>query len=104
MTRDRHRDDVPVTDAVLGRIEVRELPWRSSVRMLSVDGAMYGAVDLDDPSHLELGYLASLRAVVEALLPAGAADVLHLGGGAFALPRALATAAAPCCEPLGSST
>lgn len=89
MTQDRRPDHVTVVDATLGRIEVRGLPWRRSVRMLSVDGEMYGAMDLDDPTHLELSYLAQLRAVVEVLLPAGPADVLHLGGGAFALPRAL---------------
>lgn len=90
MTQDRRPDAASVMDATLGRIEVRVLPWRRSVRMLSVDGEMYGAMDLDDPTRLELSYLAQLRAVVEILLPAGPADVVHLGGGAFALPRALA--------------
>lgn len=83
-------DGAPVIDEVLGRIEVHELSWRPSVRILSVDGELYGAVDLDDPTSLELTYLAELRAVVEAVLPAGPADLVHLGGGAFALPRALA--------------
>lgn len=90
MTQKRHADGSHVVDATLGNIEVRTLPGRRSVRMLAVDGEMYGAMDLDDPSRLELSYLAQLRAVVEVLLPAGPADVVHLGGGAFALPRALA--------------
>ena len=51
MTQDRRPDHVTVVDATLGRIEVRELPWRPSVRMLSVDGEMYGAMDLDDPTQ-----------------------------------------------------
>jgi spermidine synthase len=82
--------DGPVVDEALGRIEVRELSWRRSVRILSVDGELYGAVDLEDPTWLELAYLAELHAVIEALLPAGPADIVHLGGGAFALPRAMA--------------
>jgi spermidine synthase len=90
----RRRDDrqvVAVTDDVLGRVVVRRDAGRRSVRMLQVDGQAYGAVDLQDLGNLELEYLVLLGAVVEALLPAGPADLLHLGGGAFALPRALAT-------------
>lgn len=90
MTATDDGGDGPVVDQALGRIEVRGLSWRPSVRLLSVDGELYGAVDFDDPTSLELTYLAELRAVVEALLPAGRADLVHLGGGAFALPRALA--------------
>lgn len=92
MTRGRRRDDgvSSTVDATLGRIVVRRDPSRPSLRMLDVDGEAYGAVDLADPRRLELSYLAQLAAAVEALLPAGPCDLLHLGGGAFALPRALA--------------
>jgi spermidine synthase len=89
----RGRDDrqaVVVTDDTLGRVTVRRDAVRTSVRMLQVNGHAYGAVDLHDLRSLELEYLALLGAVTEALLPAGACDLLHLGGGAFALPRALA--------------
>jgi spermidine synthase len=89
----RPRDDrrpVVVTDDTLGVVTVRRDVTRPSVRMLQVDGQAYGAVDLHDLGRLELEYLVLLGAVIEALLPAGHGDLLHLGGGAFALPRALA--------------
>jgi hypothetical protein len=44
-------------------------------------------VDLADPSHLEFDYLRWMRVV---LRTARARRVLHVGGGACALPRALA--------------
>jgi spermidine synthase len=89
----RGRDDrqaIVVTDDTLGRVTVRRDATRPSVRMLQVEGHAYGAIDLHDPRSLELEYLVLLGAVIEALLPAGPCDLLHLGGGAFALPRALA--------------
>lgn len=89
----RGREDhqaVVVTDDTLGRVTVRRDAGRPSVRLLQVNGHAYGAVDLLDLGSLELEYLALLGAVTEALLPAGSCDLLHLGGGAFALPRALA--------------
>jgi spermidine synthase len=46
-------------------------------------------VDLADPTHLEFDYLRWMRLVVRA---AGARRIIHIGGGACALPRALATA------------
>ena len=45
-------------------------------------------VDLADPAHLEFDYLRWLRIVLHA---ARARRVLHLGGGACALARALAS-------------
>lgn len=44
-------------------------------------------VDLADPSHLEFDYLRWIRVV---LLSVAARRVLHIGGGACVLPRALA--------------
>ena len=44
-------------------------------------------IDLADPSHLEFDYLRWMRIVLRA---AHARRVLHVGGGACALPRALA--------------
>lgn len=46
-------------------------------------------VDLADVAHLEFDYMRWLRIV---LLVAGARRILHVGGGACALPRALAAA------------
>ncbi|WP_210491655.1 fused MFS/spermidine synthase [Patulibacter sp. SYSU D01012] len=65
---------------------------RPGGRLLLIDGLAHGYVDLDDPAHLELDYVARIGAALEVLLPRGAAaDVLHLGGGAFSLPRYLAS-------------
>ena len=44
-------------------------------------------VDLADPRHLEFDYLRWMRMILRV---AGARRVLHIGGGACALPRALA--------------
>lgn len=44
-------------------------------------------VDLADPSHLEFDYMRWMRVVLRA---ARARRVIHIGGGACALPRALA--------------
>ncbi len=44
-------------------------------------------IDLADPRHLEFDYMRWIRIVLRA---AGARRVLHVGGGACALPRALA--------------
>jgi hypothetical protein len=82
---------VVVNDDLVGRVEVRRDPHRPTVRLLEVNGRMYGAVDLEEPANLGLGYLARLRTVVDTLLPAGRCQIIHLGGGAFALPRALAS-------------
>jgi hypothetical protein len=79
-----------VHDDLVGRVEVRSDPRKPAVRLLEIGGRMYGAVDLEDPARLELDYLARLRDVLETLLPAGRCRIIHLGGGAFALPRALA--------------
>ena len=84
------RGPVVVDDDLVGRIEVRTDPHRRSVRLLEIGGHLHGAVDLERPQHLALDYLARMRTVIDALLPAGPSHVLHLGGGAFALPRALA--------------
>jgi spermidine synthase len=48
-------------------------------------------VDIDHPTRLEFEYMRRLAAVVDRVAPTGARiDVLHLGGGAFTLPRYVA--------------
>lgn len=81
---------VVIEHDVLGRVEVRTDRRNRSLRWLEIGGHVHGAIDLERPQHLELEYLARMAAVLDALLPAGPSRVLHLGGGAFALPRALA--------------
>ncbi len=66
-------------------------PARAGGLLLLLDGLASGYVDVGDPARLGLDYLHRLGAALDALVPRGAAcDVVHLGGGAFALPRALA--------------
>ncbi|MBB1243321.1 fused MFS/spermidine synthase [Streptomyces durbertensis] len=54
--------------------------------LLTVDGAPQSYVDLDDPAHLEFEYARRLAHVLDCA-PPGPLEVLHLGGGAMALPR-----------------
>lgn len=59
--------------------------------LLTVDGAPQSYVDLDDPAHLEFEYARRLAHAADTAAPPGVPlDVLHLGGGAFTLPRYLA--------------
>jgi spermidine synthase len=81
---------VVLDDDLVGRVAVRTDPRKRSIRLLEIGGHVHGAIDLDEPQRLKLDYLARLGALLDALLPAGPCRVLHLGGGAFALPRALA--------------
>jgi SAM-dependent methyltransferase len=107
-------EPVPVGRAVdFG--EARLLPDvdRPRAWLLTVDGAPQSYVDLDDPEHLEFEYARRLAYAAEAAFggrggsfragPHGAAsgatgeagaapavDVVHLGGGAMAVPRRLA--------------
>ena len=60
-----------------------------NVRVLVLDGLTHAAVDLDDPTDLEFGYVrrfADATAPLRAQL-ATAPDVLHIGGGGFTFPR-----------------
>lgn len=67
-------------------------PDRRAGRVLLIDGHVHGYVDLEDPTHLELDYVARIGVALELLTPRGAEhDVLHLGGGAFSLPRFVAS-------------
>ncbi|MGY1502404.1 spermidine synthase [Streptomyces sp. QTS52] len=64
----------------------RERAW-----LLTVDGAPQSYVDLDEPTHLEFEYARRLGHVLDVVAESGRAlDVLHLGGGAFTLPRYVA--------------
>jgi hypothetical protein len=61
-----------------------------AVRDLVLDDLIHGSIDLDEPANLRLRYLRTMDAVVEGVNPAPQAlTALHIGGGAFALPRHL---------------
>lgn len=79
-------------ESSVGTLELLTDRGRPGGRMLLIDGLSHGYVDLDDPAHLELDYIARIGAALEVLVPRGEpATVLHLGGGAFSLPRFLAS-------------
>ncbi len=66
-------------------------PDRPRAWTLLVDGTAQSHVDLDDPTHLEFEYVRRIAHVVDLIAPAGAPlRVLHLGGGAWTLPRYVA--------------
>ncbi len=79
-------------ESTLGVLELVPDPDRRAGRVLLIDGDVHGYVDLDDPTHLELDYVARIGGALESIAPRGVEqDVLHLGGGAFSLPRFLAS-------------
>lgn len=58
---------------------------------LDVDGTPQSHVDLDDPTHLHFEYIGRMGAVIDQLGEPGAAlTVIHLGAGAYTLPRYIA--------------
>lgn len=70
-----------------GGLLVERDPARPSGRLLWQDGMEASYVDLADPTHLEFDYLRWIRVVLRSVR---ARRVLHIGGGACALARALA--------------
>jgi hypothetical protein len=69
-------------------LSVERDPRRRSGRLLVQHGMEASYVDLADPTHLEFDYMRWLRLALRA---ARAERILHIGGGACALPRALAS-------------
>ncbi|MGB3762530.1 MAG: fused MFS/spermidine synthase [Ornithinimicrobium sp.] len=66
-----------------GRVETD--PDDASLRFLHLDTLRHGAVDLDDPTHLEFRYTHIIGDVID-VMPDGPIDALHIGGGAFSVP------------------
>jgi hypothetical protein len=77
----------PTVLARRGELVAERDPRRPSGRLLRQAGMEGSYVDLADPFHLEFDYLRWMRIV---LRTARARRVLHVGGGACALARALA--------------
>jgi hypothetical protein len=82
-----HRQTRRTTLAQRGELIAEIDPQRPSGRLLRQAGMDASYVDLADVRHLEFDYMRWLRIVLRA---ACARRVLHIGGGACALPRALA--------------
>jgi spermidine synthase len=62
-----------------------------AIRDLVLDDLFHGSIDLDEPAVLRFRYLRAIDAVIDGTRPPPLAmTALHIGGGAFALPRHLA--------------
>ncbi|MFF4507692.1 spermidine synthase [Streptomyces sp. NPDC001401] len=85
-------EPIPVTrDVDHGTAKLMPDVDRKRAWLLTVDGAPQSYVDLDEPAHLEFEYARRLGHVLDTVAePGSPLDVLHLGGGAFTLPRYLA--------------
>ncbi|MDR3069324.1 MAG: fused MFS/spermidine synthase [Cellulomonas sp.] len=75
---------VPIDTGTAQLVVARDHPGVT----LLINGVPSSFVDPDDPSHLEFEYQQQMAAVV-ATLPSGPLRVVHLGGGACGLARAL---------------
>lgn len=69
-----------------GDLSVERDPQRPGGRLLRQDDMDASYVDLADPRHLEFDYMRWIRLVLRAL---GAQHVVHIGGAACTLARAL---------------
>jgi spermidine synthase len=81
------RRAAPEVVAALGDLTVLRDPSRPTGRLLMQGDMEASYVDLADARHVEFDYLRRMRDLVEAL---HARRVVHVGGGAGALARALA--------------
>jgi spermidine synthase len=73
------------------RIELVRDADRKNSYLLSVEGVAQSYVDLDDPTNLELEYVALFADVLDAYFEEGRRlDVAHLGAGACTLARYVA--------------
>jgi hypothetical protein len=72
-----------------GGLVVLRDPGRDTGRLLLQDDMEASYVDLAEPRHLEFDYMRWMRFVLQI---ANARRILHIGGAACALPRALAAA------------
>jgi spermidine synthase len=87
--RPRPAPVVQRTDLALAEIVADQ--FRPSTMTLLLDGREAGQVDVNDPRRLTFAYMRRIADLIDVFRPPGAGiDALHLGGGAFALPRYLA--------------
>jgi spermidine synthase len=71
--------------------EVVTDPHHPSSRLLLLDGREAGQIDLSDPRELAFAYMRRIADLIDAFRPPSSGiDVLHVGGGACALPRYVA--------------
>lgn len=78
-------DGVFPTSHATARIESD--PSRTGGRLLYLDGVVCSYINLDDPSHLEFGYIKRFADVINLIAePTAPLRITHLGGGGFTLP------------------
>jgi spermidine synthase len=94
---DPSRPARPLASAVVraevdhGRAELVGDPERPSAWTLLVNGTAQSHVDLADPEHLEFEYVRRMGHVVDTIAPPmEPLRAVHLGGGAWTLPRFVA--------------
>lgn len=87
--RERRERPAPAPVAVRTAFAQAEvIASNASSRTLFLDGREAGIVDLKDPTRLTFPYMRRIADLIDAFRPAGSSvDVLHVGGGACALPR-----------------
>ncbi|NUR91582.1 MAG: fused MFS/spermidine synthase [Nonomuraea sp.] len=76
----------PVT---FGEVELLRDLDRQDGWVLSKDGVPQSYVDLQDPTFLDFEYVRLMADVID-LLPEGPLSCVHVGGGAFTIPRYVA--------------
>jgi hypothetical protein len=64
-------------------------PANGTGRILKLDTLLHSYVDLAHPTHLQFSYVRGVSAAVDASLPPGPLEALHIGGGGFTYPRYL---------------
>lgn len=78
----------PVTLASGRTASIEADKWVDGAIELVIDGTPQSHVNLRDPSDLFFEYMRRIGHVIDLFRPAGAPiSALHLGGGAFSLPR-----------------
>jgi SAM-dependent methyltransferase len=88
----RSKRAAPVTaETAAGTVEIVPDPRHAAGRLLLIGGLESAYVDLQAPTHLRLDYVRRMADALDALMPRGhPAEIVHLGGGGFTLPRHIA--------------
>ncbi|MFB2554658.1 spermidine synthase [Herbiconiux liangxiaofengii] len=84
--KNRENPSVRLSDGLLATIE--DDRFRTGSKVLIVDGTPQSHVDLDDPTYLSFEYVRRIGHGVDLVAaPGEPITAVHLGGGAFTLPR-----------------
>lgn len=88
----RAKRAAPLTaETAAGTVEILPDPGNAAGRLLLIGGLASAYVDLHDPTNLRLDYVRRMADALDALVPRGEpAEIVHLGGGGFTLPRHIA--------------